>query len=143
MVNNTKQPLHARNSLKTRYFGRGLSKSLKNVNFIFLSNPVPFNGQSYQKQNGSGISDQSLFRLQNKSKKIPLLATSHLTKFNNVIWSRFWFIPKITSANLCKPIHDIIYYSTFTCPFVEESGKFRKEGKNSKKLNILRTKRAF
>ena len=29
--------------LEIRYFQRGLSKSLKKVNFIFLSNPVPFN----------------------------------------------------------------------------------------------------
>ena len=47
--------------LKITYFERGLSKSLKKVNF-FLSNPVPFNGQSYQKQKGSGTSHQSLFR---------------------------------------------------------------------------------
>ena len=49
--------------LKIRYFERGLSKTLKK---LFLLNPVPFNGQSYQKQKGPGTSDQSLFRLQNK-----------------------------------------------------------------------------
>ena len=38
--------------LKIRYFETGLSKSLKKVNFIFFPNPVPFNGQSYQKQKG-------------------------------------------------------------------------------------------
>ena len=59
--------------LKMRYFERGLSKSLKKVNFIFLSNPVPFNGQDFLKQKRSGTSDQSLFRLQNKFRKIPLL----------------------------------------------------------------------
>ena len=42
LVNNPKQPLHARNSLKTRYFERGLSKSLKKVNFIFSFEPSPF-----------------------------------------------------------------------------------------------------
>ena len=36
------------------------------MTLFFLSNPVPFNGQSYQKQKGPGTSDQSLFRLQNK-----------------------------------------------------------------------------
>ena len=30
----------------------------------FLSNPVPFNGQGYEKQKGPGASDQSLFKLQ-------------------------------------------------------------------------------
>ena len=59
--------------LKIIYFESGLSNSLKKVNFFPLSNPVPFNGQSYQKQKGPGISDQLLFRLQNKFKKNPLL----------------------------------------------------------------------
>ena len=49
--------------LKVRYFERGLTKTFKKVNFIFLSNPVPFNGQNYHKQKGPGTSDQSLFRL--------------------------------------------------------------------------------
>ena len=48
--------------LKIRYSERGLSKTLKKVKFFFLSNPVPFNGQIYQKQKGSGTSHQSLFR---------------------------------------------------------------------------------
>ena len=39
--------------LKVRYFVRGLSKTLKNVNFIFSLNPVPFNGKSYQKPKGA------------------------------------------------------------------------------------------
>ena len=58
--------------LKITYFERGLSKSFKKVNF-FLSNPVPFNGQSYQKQKGSGTGNQSHSRLQNKFTKISLL----------------------------------------------------------------------
>ena len=53
--------------LKVRYFGRGLSKSLKK------SNPVPFNEQTYQKQKGPGTRDRSLFRLRNKFRKIPYL----------------------------------------------------------------------
>ena len=32
--------------LKIIYFERGQSKTLKKVNFIFLSNQVPFNGKS-------------------------------------------------------------------------------------------------
>ena len=68
-----------------RHFEKGLSKSLKKVNLFFISNPVPFNGQSYQKQKGSGTSDQSLFRLRNKFRKIPLLVIYYLTKFDDVI----------------------------------------------------------
>ena len=39
---------------------------------FFPSNPVSFNGQSYQKPKGYGTSHQSLFRSQNKFRKIPL-----------------------------------------------------------------------
>ena len=42
LVNNPKQSLHARNSLNNKKFERGLSKSLKKVNFIFSSKPSPF-----------------------------------------------------------------------------------------------------
>ena len=48
-------------------------------------NPFPFNGQSYQKQKGPGISDWSLFRLQNKFRKISLLVIYYLIKFDDVI----------------------------------------------------------
>ena len=71
--------------LKTIYLERRLSKSLKKVNFFFSFEPSPFNGQSYLKQKGPGTSDQSLFRLQNKFRKIPLLVIYYLTKFNDVI----------------------------------------------------------
>ena len=52
--------------LKIRYLEIGLLKSLKKVNFIFSFEPSPFNGQDYRKQKGPGVSDQSLFRLQDK-----------------------------------------------------------------------------
>ena len=45
------------------------------------------------------------------------------------------FFLKITSENLCKPIYDIINYSTFTCPF--ESGQCGKEGKKLQKFEYL------
>ena len=60
-------------------------KDFKKLTLFFLSNPVPFNGQSYQKQKGSGTSDQSLFRLQNKFKNIPLFVMYYLTKFADVM----------------------------------------------------------
>ena len=46
----------------------------------------------------------------------------------------FEFFPKITPANLCKPIHDIINYFTSICPF--ESGKGGKEEEKYKNMNI-------
>ena len=72
-------------ALKIKYFERGLSKRLKKVNFVFSFELSPFNGQSCQKQKGSGTSDQSLFRLRNKFRKIPLLVTFYLTKFDDII----------------------------------------------------------
>ena len=71
--------------LKARYFEIGLPKSLKKGTFIFLSTPVPFNRQNYQKQKGIRISDQSLFRLRNKFRKIILLVMYYQTKFDGVI----------------------------------------------------------
>ena len=79
--------------------------------------------------------------LQKNFRKIPLLVVYYLTKFDDVLYSSFRVIPKITSANSCKLNHDIINYSTSICPF--ESGKCGKEGKNYKNLNISKTKRAF
>ena len=66
--------------------GKGdYQKPLKKLTLFFLSNPVPFNGQSYKKQKGLGTSDQSLFRLQNKFKKSSLLVIYYQTKFDGVI----------------------------------------------------------
>ena len=71
------------------YFERRLSKSLKKFTLFFLTNPVPFNGQSYQKQKGSRTSDQSLFRLRNKFIRVPLFVIDYLTKFDDVMLSCF------------------------------------------------------
>ena len=60
-------------------------KPLKKLALFILLKPVPFNGQSYQKQKGSGTSDQSLFRLQNKFKDISLFVIYHLTKYDDVM----------------------------------------------------------
>ena len=116
-------------------------KASKKLTIFFLSNPVPFNGQSYQKQKGPGTSNQSLFRLQNKFRKIPLLVIYYLTTFDDIILSSFRVILKITSANLCKPIHDIINYSTSIWPF--EVGKCGKEGKKLQKFEYLENEKSF
>ena len=113
----------------------------KMLTLFFISNPVPFNGQSYQKQKGSGTSDHLLFRLQKKFTKISLLVIYYLTKFDGVIKNGSWVIPKITHENFCKPIHDIINYSTSICSF--EFGERGKEEEKLQKCDILRMKRAF
>ena len=71
--------------LKIWYFESGISKSLKKVIFIFLSNLVSFNGQDYKKQKGNGTSDKLLFSLQSKFRKILLLVMYYLNKFDEVI----------------------------------------------------------
>ena len=60
-------------------------KALKKLILFFLSNLVPFNEQNYQKQKGPGTSDQSLLRLRNNFRKIPLLVMYYLTKSDDVI----------------------------------------------------------
>ena len=42
LIYNQKQPLHARNYFKIRYFETGLSKILKKGNFIFSFEHSPF-----------------------------------------------------------------------------------------------------
>ena len=75
--------------LKARYFERGLSKRLKKGNFIFSFEPSPFQQTKLSKTKWTGTSDQSLFRLQNKFRKIRLLVMYYLTKFDDVIQSGF------------------------------------------------------
>ena len=53
----------------------------------------------------------------------------------------FWVIPKTTSANLWKPIYDIINYSASICPFV--SGNCGKEVKKLQKFEYLENKKSF
>ena len=98
LVNNPKQPLHARNYFKSVLKG-DCRKPLKNQLYIFL-NPFPFNKQNCQKQKEPGTSEQSLFRLQNKFKKISLLVMYYLTKFYGVIQSRKKFCLKVFSCKL-------------------------------------------
>ena len=55
------------------------------------------------------------------------------------MWSGFWVILKITSANLCKPNYDIINYSTSICPF--ESRQCG--GKKLQKIEYLENENSF
>ena len=114
---------------------------MRKLTLVFLSNPVPFDGQDYEKQKEPETSNQSLFRLHNKFRKVTLLVIYYLTKFNDVIWSGFWVISKITSATLWKSIQDIISHSTFICTF--ESGKCGKEAEKLQKFEYLENKKSF
>ena len=68
LLNNPKQPLHAKNYFKNQVlWKRIIKKPLKSL--FFPSSPVPLSGQSYEKQKGPGTNHQSLFRSQNKFRK--------------------------------------------------------------------------
>ena len=43
---------------KIRYIEEDYQKDFKKLTLFFLSNPVPFNGQCYEKQKQPGTSDQ-------------------------------------------------------------------------------------
>ena len=121
---------------------RDYQKPLKKLTLVFLSNPVPFNGQSFQKQKGSATRHLLIFRLRNKFTKVSLSVIYYLTRFDGVIiQSRFSVIPNVTPANLCKPIHDIINYSISICPF--ESNKCGKEEQKLQKFEYLEKEKSF
>ena len=71
--------------LKKDILKEDYQKALKKLTLFFLFNPVPFNGQSYQKQKGSQTSDQLFFRSRSKFRKIILLAIYYLVKFDDVM----------------------------------------------------------
>ena len=73
--------------------------TLKKLTLFFLSNPVPFNGKSYQKQNGSGTSHQSFFMSWNKFRKIPLFV---IILFDQVWWYNVKQFLSYSKNNICK-----------------------------------------
>ena len=116
-------------------------KFFKKLTLFSLSDPVPLKEQIQKKQKESGASDQSLFRLGNKFRNIRIVVMYYLTKFDDVIYSSFWVIPKITSANLCKPINDIINYSISI--FSLKSGNCGKERKKLQSFEYLEKEKSF
>ena len=87
---------------------KSLKKALKKLTLFFLSNPVPFNGQNYQKQKGSGTSDQSLFMLQNKFRNIPLFIM-----LSDQVW---W----------CNVKQFLSYSRNYICKFMQVSWWYHK-----------------
>ena len=83
LVNNLKQPLHARNSFKSKIFWKRIIKKpwKSQLYFFFQTQSL----QSYQNQKGPGTSVQLPFRSWNKFRKITLLVISYLMKLDDVI----------------------------------------------------------
>ena len=102
LVNN---PLHAKNSFLKNILKKDYQKAFKKLTKFFLWKPYPFNEQHYEKEKGPGTSDQSLFRLQNKFRKIPLSVMYYLTKFEDGIYKPVF--------ELFQNLHLPIYTSQF------------------------------
>ena len=76
-----------------------------------------------------------------KFTKISLLVIYYQAKFNGIILSGSWVIQKITPANLCKPIHNIINYSISIRS--SEPAKCVKEEEKLQKLEYLENEKSF
>ena len=72
---------------------------------------------------------------------MPLSVIYCLTKFDDIILNSFLGYSKISSTNLCKPIHDIINHSTSICPF--ESGMCGKEEEELQKLEHVENQKSW
>ena len=83
----------------------------------------------------------SLYGSKNMFRKVPFLVIDHLSNFDDFIQNYFWVIPKITFANLCKPVQSVIIILVSSDPLILETDE--RKGKKYKKLNIWKTKRAF
>ena len=109
LVNNPKQPLHARNSFKSKIFWkRIIKKPLKSPLYFFT---LQVTKQVEKKSFISDVLPDQLWQCNIK---------------------RILSYSKITSANSCNPIYNIINYSNFICLF--ESGGCETEGKNLQKF---------
>ena len=71
----------------------------------------------------------------------PSSVIKQVQKKFSISYIGFWVIPKITPAKLCKPLHDIINYSTSICPF--ESGKSGKEEDKMQNFEYLENGKSF
>ena len=107
---------------------------------IFLSDPVSFNGQSYNKQRGLDLVTSLSSGYETSSKNFFIIY--YQIKFDGIKSSGFWVtIPKLTPANLFKPIHDVINYSTYICSL--ECGKCGKEEEKLQKSEYLENEKSF
>ena len=75
------------------------------------------------------------------SSKNSLLVMYYMAKFDDVTQSSIWVTTNISSANLCKPVQNVLDYSTFICS--SESGKRGKKGKNLQKIEYFKKEKIF
>ena len=80
---------------------------------FFLSNPVSFNRQDYEKQKVPGTSNKLLYRLQTSSKKY-FLVMFYLTNVDDLLYNGFYVIPKLMSANFQAFTNCLCAYVTYS-----------------------------
>ena len=117
-------------------------KSLKKLTLLFLLNPVPFSGQSYQKQKGPGTTDQLPFRLRNKFTKISFLVIYYIS--DQVWWYNIkWFL-SYSKNYTCQLMQAVSWYHKFSASiFPFESWKSGKEVEKLQKYEYLENEKGF
>ena len=124
LVNNPKKLMHARNSFDNKILWKKIIK--KSLNFFCLSHLVSFYGQSYENVKGPGAIYQSLW-VTKQVQKNTFSVIYNLHYFDDLIQSVFWVVPKITFANLGKPIQDFIIISVSFDPLNLENVEGKKK----------------
>ena len=131
LLNKPKQPLHARNYFKNKVIWKSIMKepSKKLTLLFFLTQSLLIDKVIKNKRGLELVTSCSSSR---KTSSEKFLYSLYIIWPNLMIKCKavFELFQKITSANLCKSIHDIINYSTSICLF--ESGKCEKKGKKGK-----------
>ena len=96
-------------------------KTFKKLTWVFLLHLVPFYRQDYKK----GV--QVPLGWQNIIRKNPFLVIYHQGSFDDLTLSSFWVIPKITIANLCNLVHNVIIISVLSDPMNLETVESKEE----------------
>ena len=71
LVNNQKQPLHARNYFKSKILKEDYQKALKKATLFFLLNPVPFNRQFTKNKKDLELVTSRYLGYETSSEKFP------------------------------------------------------------------------
>ena len=74
-------------------------------------------------------------------RKVPFLVIDHLSNFDYFIQNYFWVIPKITFANLCKPVQSVIIIPVSSDPLILETDE--RKGKKIQKTEYLENEKSF
>ena len=108
LVRNPKQQLHAKNYFKNKIHWKGIIKTLQKIKlYFFLSNPVPFNGQSYQKQKGPGIVNSCSSGYEISSQKL----------IYDILSDQVWW---------CNMKRSLSYSKYYTCKFMQANSLHHK-----------------